>query len=294
MNNWKCIVPERYEKEIVTHIAKVYNENINESPLILGIDGPPGEGKTYQCKLILKRLGFEIFSVSAGEFESKDAGEPTQLVRSKYKSAHDYVLENENNFAAILIDDVDVALGNWGDSYQYTVNTQSVIGELMHLADKSKELDDINGVRIPIIMTGNDLSKLYAPLKRDGRMNLFYWKPNITEKIRIVYFIFDFLNEEECASLVEFVDEKCTLFNLQESSIAFYSTLKNDLYNDSVWNNYLKLKRNNLFEEMINVKELLPSINSTPTLEEIEELAFNKIEQLKLANTSHLPKNGIE
>ena len=35
--------------------------------------------------------------------------------------------------------------------------------------------------RVPIIITGNDLSTLYAPLLRDGRMDKFYWSP--TEKI---------------------------------------------------------------------------------------------------------------
>jgi hypothetical protein len=63
-----------------------------------------------------------------------------------------------------------------------TVNTQMVMGTLMNLADNPtrvsigqdyREADIVP--RVPIILTGNDLSTLWAPLIRDGRMDKFYW-----------------------------------------------------------------------------------------------------------------------
>lgn len=63
-----------------------------------------------------------------------------------------------------------------------TVNNQIVVGTLMNLSDNPtrvsigqdwRESDITN--RIPIIVTGNDLSTIYAPLIRDGRMDKFYW-----------------------------------------------------------------------------------------------------------------------
>lgn len=63
-----------------------------------------------------------------------------------------------------------------------TVNNQIVVGTLMNLSDNPtrvsigqdwREGDVIN--RIPIIVTGNDFSTIYAPLIRDGRMDKFYW-----------------------------------------------------------------------------------------------------------------------
>ena len=65
---------------------------------------------------------------------------------------------------------------------QMTVNNQIVAGTLMNLSDnptrvsigqKWRESDVTN--RVPIIVTGNDFSTLYAPLIRDGRMEKFYW-----------------------------------------------------------------------------------------------------------------------
>lgn len=41
--------------------------------------------------------------------------------------------------------------------------------------------------RIPIIVTGNDFSKVFAPLVRDGRMSKFYWKPEKDELMAILH-----------------------------------------------------------------------------------------------------------
>lgn len=71
---------------------------------------------------------------------------------------------------------------------QRTVNNQIVGGTLMSICDSpnrvsvwgdSWEGGEANGnLRIPIIVTGNDFSTLFAPLIRDGRMDKFYWDPD--------------------------------------------------------------------------------------------------------------------
>ena len=66
-----------------------------------------------------------------------------------------------------------------------TVNNQIVVGTLMNICDDPtrvsvyqewREGDRIQ--RTPIIVTGNDLSHMFAPLVRDGRMTKYYWKPD--------------------------------------------------------------------------------------------------------------------
>lgn len=63
-----------------------------------------------------------------------------------------------------------------------TVNNQIVVGTLMNLSDNptrvsiGQDLRESNITnRVPIIVTGNDFSTIYAPLIRDGRMEKFYW-----------------------------------------------------------------------------------------------------------------------
>ncbi len=61
----------------------------------------------------------------------------------------------------LLIDDGDLGLGDWGPLIQATSNRQHVIGELMHLADR---ISNGPGSRVPIILVGNNLNRLYGPL----------------------------------------------------------------------------------------------------------------------------------
>jgi len=51
-----------------------------------GIWGGKGQGKTFQVELIFKALGVEPVILSAGEMESEWAGEPGQLIRTRYRA----------------------------------------------------------------------------------------------------------------------------------------------------------------------------------------------------------------
>ena len=58
-------------------------------PLILGIWGPKGMGKTFQTELAFKKLGVEAVVMSAGELEHEWAGTPARLIRERYRRAAD-------------------------------------------------------------------------------------------------------------------------------------------------------------------------------------------------------------
>ena len=60
-------------------------------PLILGIWGGKGQGKTFQCGLAFKKLGIAPIVMSAGELESGNAGEPAKLIRQRYREASDII-----------------------------------------------------------------------------------------------------------------------------------------------------------------------------------------------------------
>ena len=52
-----------------------------------GVWGGKGQGKTFQVELLFKALDMEPIIMSAGELESEWAGEPGQLIRSRYRDA---------------------------------------------------------------------------------------------------------------------------------------------------------------------------------------------------------------
>ena len=102
-------------------------------PLILGIWGGKGQGKTFQVELAFKMLGISPIVMSAGELESGEAGEPAKLLRQRYREASDII--KKGKMSTLFINDLDAGAGRMGGATQYTVNNQMVNATLMNLAD---------------------------------------------------------------------------------------------------------------------------------------------------------------
>lgn len=293
-------IAERFEREIVLHLVKVLYSDIEKTPLILGIAGEPGEGKTYQCKEILKRLNVKIFEFASGEFEDRLAGKPKEKLKRIYIEACNCISKGED--AAIVIDDIDVAIGNWGSMYQYTVNTQNVIGLLMSLADdhagallldeedydENLELTDF--IRVPIFITGNDFSKLYGPLKRTGRMSVFTWKPTVQEKVISVLYLFDWLTLEESTLFVESINKLCFRYGYSEAPISFYTALKSRLYDNEIWDKYL-IQKKNIVSTFKLQKFICNDMTKQIDLELLLNLGKNMLEEMFNSDTSYLNLN---
>merc|ERR1712054_412466 len=196
--------------KMTVHIAKNFMELPKiKIPLILGIWGGKGQGKTFQTELGYKKLGIAPIVMSAGELESGNAGEPAKLVRQRYREASDVI--KKGKMCSLFINDLDAGAGRMGDGPQYTVNNQMVNATLMNIADNPTNVqlpgmytaDEIN--RVPIVCTGNDFSTLYAPLIRDGRMEKFYWNPTREDRIGVCKGIFseDGVSEQDVITIVD-------------------------------------------------------------------------------------------
>jgi ATP-dependent 26S proteasome regulatory subunit len=220
-------IPERFERVIHLHIIKnMLTRTSTNSALFLGIHGPSGDGKTFQCEQVLAEMGVKAFLLSGGQLEDPYAGEPARLIRTTYLNASRYVETGAEKAAAIVMNDVDTGLGKWEGRVQYTINRQNVFGELMHLADYPHSVQGTRTQRIPIILTGNDFTKLYEPLTRAGRMTSFEWKPTLEEKARIIAPIFPNLHATECRSLVE---------HFAAEPLAFFAALLSAFTNDQLY-----------------------------------------------------------
>nr|POE62090.1 ribulose bisphosphate carboxylase/oxygenase activase 2, chloroplastic [Quercus suber] len=129
MNHVKAV------RKFVTHIVKNYIAHLLniKIPLILGIWGGKGQGKSFQTELVFQAMGIEPIIMSAGELESERAGEPGRLIRERYRTASQ-VVQNQGKMSCLMINDIDAGLGRFGNT-QMTVNNQIVVGTLMNLAD---------------------------------------------------------------------------------------------------------------------------------------------------------------
>jgi len=206
-------IPDRFAHAVDQHL--VFNfTGVDSWPLVLGIFGRPGDGKSFQLRRHLERRGVLPISISAADLESDRAGTPGKLLLDTYENAGHRI--DEGTPAALIVDDFDTTVGEWAQSTT-TVNHQQVLAQLMHLADSPTRAGDRKLHRVPVVLTGNDLSKVYPPLRRPGRMRAFPWLPTEVERLEIVTGILGVLvPREELGFLVS---------DLADAPIAFFSDL---------------------------------------------------------------------
>jgi hypothetical protein len=211
------VVPPRFQTIVDQHL--VFNfVDIAAWPLILGVFGRPGDGKSFQIRAQLKARGVIPIGINAADLESDRAGTPGKMILDLYEDAGHRIEEGEP--AALVVDDFDTTVGEWAHSTT-TVNHQQVLAQLMHLADSPSAAANKTLRRVPVILTGNDLGKVYPPLRRPGRMRTFAWLPTEEERIEVVAGILrDVLDPADVPILVS---------RLPEAPIAFFSDLRVEL-----------------------------------------------------------------
>merc|ERR1712205_245506 len=242
-----------YMDKVIVHVAKNFMKLPKiKVPVILGVWGGKGQGKTFQSDLIFKKLGIAPIVMSAGELESGNAGEPAKLVRQRYREASDIV--KKGKMCSLSINDLDAGAGRMGGTTQYTVNNQMVHATLMNIADNPTNVQSpgqyevVEIPRVPVIATGNDFSTLYAPLVRDGRMEKFYWAPTFEDRVGIANGIFkaDGVDEEDVRCLVEQFDGQ---------SIDFFGALRARVYDDKVREFISEMGIENIGKRLVNVRK---------------------------------------
>ncbi|MBD2091935.1 ribulose bisphosphate carboxylase small subunit [Microcoleus sp. FACHB-1515] len=254
-------ISPRFLDKLAVHITKNFLDLPNvRVPLILGVHGRKGEGKSFQCELVFERMGVEVVHMSAGELESPDAGDPARLIRLRYREAAEFV-KVRGKMVALMINDLDAGAGRFDATTQYTVNTQLVNGTLMNIADNPTNVQlpgayDSNPIhRVPIIVTGNDFSTLYAPLIRDGRMEKFYWEPDRDDRIGIVSGIFQ-------ADGVPRSDVEQLIDRFPTQSIDFYSALRSRLFDEQVRDLIHSVGIEKISQRVVNSNDRPPEFRS--------------------------------
>jgi len=185
--------------------------------------------------------------------------------------------------AALIVDDFDTTVGEWEQSTS-TVNHQQVLAQLMHLADSPTEAADRALKRVPVFITGNDLSKIYPPLRRPGRMRPFMWLPTEIERQEVV--------EQIMAPVIDRAGTAELLAQLPEAPIAFFS--------DLLVSTQAIAARSQIPKYAKNLKALVRSAESSrqdlddhvrkhkPSLSEVLQLALTLWHEQTIATRSYL------
>ena len=271
-------ISPRFLDKLAVHITKNYLDLDGvRVPLILGVHGRKGEGKTFQCELVYERMGIEVVHISGGELESPDAGDPARLIRLRYREAAELV-RVRGVMAVLMINDLDAGAGRFDAMTQYTVNTQLVNNTLMNIADNPTNVqlpgsyDDKPIQRVPVIVTGNDFSTLYEPLVRDGRMEKFYWQPDRDDRIGIVGGIFEPDNLGQAA-----IDQLVDTFSQQ--AIDFFGALRARIYDEQIRNFIHTVGVGNVSHRVVNSDQPLHFAKPNFTLQHLLEVGQQMVDE---------------
>ena len=290
----EIFISKRFQQVVSLHVLKNLLKRVEaQVPLLLGIHGPSGEGKTFQCENILKNMGVKRFLISGGQLDNPVPGQPSSFIRTSYIRASESIRSGEASLAVVLVNDVDTGLGTWGKSEKHTINQINVFGELMHLVDYPALVDGEKTIRIPIIITGNDFTKLYNPLVRAGRMSAFEWIPTNEEKAEILSSIFPELNDQECYQLIVDLNEKL-IGELPEQikflPVAFFSHLRANLLDEDLWEEVEESGLDKTVDSILRGYE--PDLSSKIYYERVLEKGVELARSGKLIN--HLQASTIE
>ncbi|VAH92471.1 unnamed protein product [Triticum turgidum subsp. durum] len=176
------IAPAFMDK-LVVHLSKNFMTLPNiKIPLILGIWGGKGQGKSFQCELVFAKMGINPIMMSAGELESGNAGEPAKLIRQRYREAADMI--KKGKMCCLFINDLDAGAGRMGGTTQYTVNNQMVNATLMNIADAPTNVQ-LPGMYNKVTSTGIENIGKKLVNSRDGPVT--FEQPKMTVEKLLEY-----------------------------------------------------------------------------------------------------------
>ena len=194
-----------FAKKVLLHLAKNYHKAFSSAAeLILAITGPFGVGKSVMVMETCQRLGIKVFRLSVTELSSEWEGQPAKTVAQRYYQASKTQAE-DGIPCCLVIDDVDLAIGNFSEFSSGTKNTQHLINVIMEIADNPTQVCGHETTRVPIIVTANDLSKVYGAVTRPRRMRAWTYQPTSQETFETgCRIIGDVLTDEQLETLDEF------------------------------------------------------------------------------------------
>ena len=214
-------IPDEFERVVLLHVVKNHIPELTP-PLILAIQGPQGEGKSFQTRAVCSKRGIYVIPISGSLLSGSFEGDSVNTLQKAYIYAS-LVRQKINRMVVLLIDDFDLSVASTFEGRRYTVNAQLLSGFMMNLVDDPTKCGEHSTYRIPIIVTGNNFTSLHSPLMRHGRMNFFDWQPSLEQKKRMVYEIFRPILPFSRHAFDKFVER------FGNEPISFFAALKDDL-----------------------------------------------------------------
>ncbi len=274
-------VIERFRRELILHVAKNYLHSEFDhisSPLVMAIHGSPGNGKTSQIVEVCGRHEIELIRVSSSTLSGKFEGDSSDKFLNYYQEAV-ITQEQTGRCVVLLLEDFDTGLATIRDGVEHTANSYLLAGLMMNLADDPSSYCNHGNSRVPIIVTGNDLSATYAPLLRTGRAKMFLWEPSREEKELVVSHMINPSASSDASRMARQLVSKHS-----SEPLSFFADYLSTKYDKHIWSGVQSLGSINPAELQAAAKRLsglhrLASVSRGPKAV-VRSLGENKLRSL--------------
>lgn len=160
-----------------THMAMHYVPGLRlENQRGLLIVGEPGDGKSTTIKVHASRRGIDVLQMPAADLCGATEGLAVQRLNEACAYMHAKSAEAGRHML-FQLDDLDASIVDERKDQERTINSSLLIGKLQSLLESPDACRDAMGIPIAFVFTANTVANFRAPLLRDGRCQVFRYRP---------------------------------------------------------------------------------------------------------------------
>jgi hypothetical protein len=213
-------MPRRFYERVTSHVCQSTVFVDRRPPLMLGILGAPGTGKTENVERTCRKNQWAFEWIAGSDLSGPERAAPMEYFRRALQRCVAKQRENSADAAVLLIDDLDLTILSTKSTRIYTEHSQLLTSAFMSYCDKPL-LYLQAAFPIPIIMTMNSREGFHGALVREGRMRMWQWEPSPEETASMAL--------EKLAALDGGVARR-TVDTYKDQPIAFFGHLESELF----------------------------------------------------------------
>jgi hypothetical protein len=212
-------MPRRFYERVTSHVCQSTVFVDRRPPLMLGILGAPGTGKTENVERTCRKNQWAFEWIAGSDLTGPERGAPTEYFRKSLQRCVAKQRENSAEAAVLLVDDLDLTILSTKTGRIYTEQSQLLTSAFMSYCDKPL-LYLQAAFPIPIIMTLNSREGFHGALVREGRMRMWQWEPSPEETSAMALEKLGALDAEAAQRIVStYNDQPVAFFGHLESEI---------------------------------------------------------------------------
>lgn len=218
------VMPRRFYDRVTSHVCQSTVFTERRPPMVLGVIGKPGMGKTENVERACRRNGWAFHWIAGSDLAGFQQGAPIEKFKQGLYAALVKKRDQSAEAAVLLIDDFDLTIMNTKADRWYTEHTQLLTSQFMSYCDKPVEYLQ-STEPVSIVVTLNTIDGFHSPLIREGRMRLWQWVPTADETMAMA--------RERLSELDERVADR-VIETFRAEPIAFFAHLENEIFASAV------------------------------------------------------------